>query len=248
MTTGRRSTASDSDTRVIILAGGKGTRLHPYTAVLPKPLMPVGDAPILEIILRQLREYGFQRITFAVGHLAGLIEAYFGDGSKWGVELEYFVEATPLGTAGPLAGIKGDESTYLVMNGDVLTTLPYGDVVAWHKEQGSLATIATCRRDVGVQLGVLEIDADERVTAYREKPILTYMASMGVYVLGREARERIAEGVRLDMPDLLKGMIRDDQRVAAYTFDGYWRDIGNHDDYELVCREYDDMKPSLLPG
>jgi len=247
MPTNRRSTASSDEVRVVVLAGGMGTRLRPYTAVLPKPLMPVGDLPILEIIVRQLRRNGFRRITLAVGHLSSLVQAYFGDGSRWDVRLDYLVEDSPLGTAGPLATVRDEESTYLVMNGDVLTTLPYAEVVERHKKSENAATVAVCTRDVGVNLGVVEVDSTDRITAYREKPVLTYSASMGVYVLDRASLDRIEEGTPLDMPDLLRAMMGDGKRVGAYRFDGYWRDIGNHDDFELVCEEFASMRTSLLP-
>lgn len=247
MSTSHRSTTRSDDTRVVVLAGGKGTRLRPYTTVLPKPLMPVGEMPILEILVQQLRRSGFQRITLAVGHLAALVQAYFGDGSQWDVRFDYVIEDTPLGTAGPLAKARGSDETYLVMNGDVLTALPFADVVRQHKERENAATVAVCTRDVGVSLGVVEVDSGDRVTEYREKPVLTYRASMGVYVLSRDVLERIELGRPLDMPDLLKGLMAGGERVGAYRFDGYWRDIGNHDDYELVCQEFPGIRQTLLP-
>ena len=209
--------------------------------------MPVGDHPILEIILEQLRYHGFKRVTLAVGHLSSLIQAYFGDGSRWDLELDYLVEKTPLGTAGALASIGREEGTCLVMNGDILTTLPYARVVKQHDEGGDAATVAVCTREVEVALGVVETDETNRITVYREKPILTYSASMGVYVLGAPALRRIEEGQRLDMPDFLKALMEDGERVGAFRFDGYWRDLGNHDDYELVSDEFPKMKSSLLP-
>ena len=209
--------------------------------------MPVGDLPILEIILKQLCHHGFHQVTLAVGHLAALIQAYFGDGSRWGIELDYFVEETSLGTAGALGPIADGADTYLVMNGDVLTTLPFAKAVEHHSLAENAATVAVCSRTVDVALGIVETDDANRIMAYREKPVLTYSASMGVYVLGARAVARIGDKQHMDMPDLLNELINDGERVGAFRFDGYWRDIGNHDDYERVCAEYPEMETSLLP-
>src|SRR2546425_4776165 len=167
-------------TPVVILAGGKGTRLMPYTTSLPKPLMPVGEYPILDILLRQLASQGFRRITLAVGHLAGLIQAYFKEGQDWGVEIEYAYETTPLGTAGPIARLPRHERSLLVLNGDLLTTVDFAKIVRFHYENRAVATIGTTRRTETVQFGIVERAANGQITEFKEKPSIDYLVSMGI--------------------------------------------------------------------
>lgn len=236
--------------RAVILAGGKGTRLAPFTTVLPKPLMPIGDRAILDIVVRQLHSHGFTDFTIAVGYLAHLIQAVFGDGSRHDVRIGYQLEETPLGTAGPLAAIDGLDSTFLVMNGDVLTTLDYRKLMHAHRAAGNVATIATHRRIVKTEYGVLHLDSDRgetvRVTDYEEKPELAYTVSMGVYVLEPEALEHIPSGQPFDIPDLVLALLEADRPIGSYLYDGYWLDIGRHDDYEQALEEQDEIVPRLL--
>jgi NDP-sugar pyrophosphorylase family protein len=239
---------SDANRQAIVLAGGRGTRLKPYTTVFPKPLMPIGDMPILEVIIRQLRHHGFRRITLAVGHLAGLLQAYFGDGSKWGVDLDYSLEHAPLGTAGPLALIERPHEPFLVMNGDILTTLDYKRLIPTLQASNACAVVGVQRREVRIGLGVLELNADRRVTDYVEKPTLTYEASMGVYAFAPRALEHIPRGRPFDLPDLIRALIRADEAVIAYPHDGYWRDIGRPEEYEQAAEEFAEQRDSLLPG
>ncbi len=234
--------------RAIILAGGRGTRLKPYTAVFPKPLMPIGDMPILEIVIRQLERVGFRRITLAVGHLAGLLEAYFGDGAKWNVSLDYSLEHTPLGTAGPLALIERPREPFLVMNGDILTTLDYKRLLSTLQASNACAVVGVQRREVRIGLGVLELDADRRVTDYVEKPTLAYEASMGVYAFAPRALEHIPRDRPFDLPDLIRALIRAGESVVACPHDGYWRDIGRPEEYEQAAEEFAEQRGSLLPG
>lgn len=232
----------------VILAGGKGRRLHPYTTVLPKPLMPLGDMPIIEVVLRQLAASGFGQATLAVGHLAELLMAYCGDGSKFGLSLSYSREEEPLGTAGPLALIEGlrHGETFLVMNGDVLTSLNFGALAARHRASGAAATIATHQRQQQINYGIIESDAHGRVSAYIEKPIQRYQVSMGVYVLEPAVLDFIPAGRYLDLPDLVRGLMAAGRPVLAFPFDGYWLDIGRHDDYEQAVEEFEAMRPRLL--
>ena len=234
--------------RAIILAGGKGRRLRPYTTVLPKPLMPLGDMPIIEVVLRQLAAFGFDEVTLAVGYLAELMMAYCGDGSKFGLRMRYSKEEEPLGTAGPLALVEGLDETFLVMNGDVLTSLDLAALVQQHRSSGAIATIATHKRQQQINYGIIESDADNRITAYIEKPVHHYQVSMGVYVLEPAVLNRMEPGVYLDLPDLVRGLMVDDQLVLAYPFDGYWLDIGRHDDYEQAVEEFEAMRAALLPS
>lgn len=232
--------------QAIILAGGKGTRLAPYTMVFPKPLMPIGDMPILEIVIRQLKKYGFTKIVLAVGHLAGLIEAYFGDGSKWGVEITYSREDEPLGTAGPLALIDDLDENFLVMNGDLLTNINYSDLMRHHLESGALSTISMYTKDVPISLGVLELNAEGNITDYIEKPTLKYKVSMGIYIFNKRILNQIERGKYLDFPNLIKILIQNGENISGYMFEGYWMDIGRHEDYSKVLEEFDKLKDLLL--
>jgi NDP-mannose synthase len=236
--------------RAVILAGGKGTRLAPYTTVLPKPLMPIGDRAILDVVVRQLGSYGFTDLVFAVGYLAHLIRAVFGDGSAFGVSISYHEEEEPLGTAGPLALIEGLDHTFLAMNGDVLTSLDYKRLFEVHRESGSALTIATHRRTVRSEYGVLHVEEGDgelqAVSGYEEKPTIPYVVSMGVYVVEPRALDHIPRGRPFDIPDLVLALLEAGEPVASYLFDGYWLDIGRHDDYEQALIDYETILPRLI--
>lgn len=237
--------------RAIVLAGGMGTRLRPYTAVLPKPLMPVGDRPVLDVVVRQLKYSGFERVTVATGYLAELIEAFFTDGSAYGIPIDYFREHEPLGTVGALALIEDLDEPFLVMNGDVLTDIDYRQILADHAASDAIATIATTTRHVQVSLGVLRFqDGEEpdRLTGYIEKPKLDYEASMGVYCFSPRVIDYIEPGQRLDFPDLILRLIEAGEVVRAWRSNAYWLDIGRHDDYEQAMDEFEEVKHRLLPG
>jgi len=233
--------------RAVILAGGKGTRLAPYTTVFPKPLVPIGDMPILEIVVRQLRRAGVSRITMAVGHLAELLMAFFGDGSRFGVQVDYSREDQPLGTAGPLALLDGLEDTFLVMNGDILTTLDYMALVAYHRDQQAAATVAMHQRSVKIDLGVIEVNQQNHIVRYIEKPTYNYHVSMGIYVFEPVVLRYIERSVRLDFPELIWKLLANNQPVLGYPYDGYWLDIGRPDDYARAVEEFEQMRRQLLP-
>jgi len=230
----------------IILAGGEGTRLRPYTTILPKPLMPLGNYPILEIILKQLKKAGVKRITLAVGYLAELLEAYFGDGKKWGIKIAYSREDTPLGTAGPIALVENLNDTFIVMNGDILTNIDYSDLIRFHLSNNAMATIAVCDKIVKIQLGVLKINSDDNIKDYIEKPQYAYKVSMGVYAFNSSVIKYIDEGVPLDFPDLIKCLIKNNEQVLGYRHGGYWRDIGNQEDYQLALDEFENNKDLII--
>lgn len=232
--------------RAIILAGGKGTRLEPYTTVLPKPLMPIGDMPILEVMIRQLRHFGFRKITLAVGHLGGLIEAFCGDGRQFGVEIDYSREDEPLGTAGPLSLIDDFNDEFLIMNGDLLTDLDYRDMVKFHKEANAFATLGLYQKRVNVDLGVIEADKSGAVKDYIEKPTMKYEVSMGIYVFKSQVREYIPAGNRLDLPDLIKLLMKENKRIMGYRFDGYWLDIGRYEDYQEAVTLFQTQSKKFL--
>ena len=238
----------------MVLAGGKGSRLGPYTTVLPKPLLPIGDHSILDVVVRQLRFYGFGELTMAVGYLAHLVRAVFGDGSNHGVSIRYHEEETPLGTAGALGSLDGlPEEPFLVMNGDVLTTLDYSALYEAHLESDNLLTIATHRRTVQIDYGVLDCGPGDdapcaAVTGYDEKPSIDYIVSMGVYIVSPETLRYVRAGERLDIPDLVLSLIDAGQGVGSYLYDGFWLDIGRHEDYEQAINRYDSVKAELMPG
>lgn len=232
--------------QAIILAGGKGTRLKPYTTVFPKPLMPVGEYPILEIIIRQLARSGFDKVTISTGYLAELIEAFFGNGERWGVAIEYVREHTPLNTAGALKLVKKCEDNFLVMNGDVLTTLDYGNLYALHIEKGFKATIATKMRESVIDFGVLKFDGQGLLQGYLEKPVYPFSVSMGVYILSKDCMNLISEGESIGMPDLLLRIVENGEKVYCHKSDCYWLDIGRVDDYEKAQDEFEVRKRDFL--
>jgi NDP-sugar pyrophosphorylase family protein len=238
--------------RAVILAGGEGSRLRPYTTVLPKPLMPVGDRPILDIIMRQLVAYGFERVTIATGYLAELIEVFFGDGAAYGLQIDYHREHEPLGTVGALATIEGlRDDHFLVMNGDVLTDIDYAELMRWHAESGADATIATHRKKVEISLGVLHFQdaADEtRLTDYSEKPTYDYEVSMGVYCFAPTVLDHIEPNVRLDFPDLMLQLVERGHTVRGYRSDDYWLDLGRMEDYQQALDDFTDIQGRLLPN
>jgi len=218
--------------QTVILAGGKGTRLAPYTTSIPKPLVPIGNHPILEIILKQLQHFGFYKIELAVGHMASIIEAYFQDGEKYGLNIRYHFEDKPLGTAGPLVLIPNLADNFLVMNSDDLTDLDYRDFFNYHLDNKAAITIAMYTKKQQISLGVLEVDKQNQLTNYIEKPTFNFQVSMGIYAFRKQALEYIPRSSYFDFPDLIKIMLQNGEKVACYQHDGYWLDIGRPEDYE----------------
>jgi NDP-sugar pyrophosphorylase family protein len=232
--------------RAVVLAGGKGTRLAPYTNVLPKPLMPIGNMPILEVLLRQMKFAGIDDVILTVGHLAGLMEAFFKDGHQWGLNIRYSFEDCPLGTAGPLAMIEGLQETFLVCNGDVLTTLGLKDLLKFHREQGGIATIAMHHRQVKINLGVIHCNGGHEIIGYTEKPTMDYRVSMGIYVFEPEILRYIPKDSYLDFPDLVKKLLDSGEKVYGYPFDGYWQDLGNPEDYQQAQEDFSMMQSQFF--
>jgi len=232
--------------KVIILAGGKGRRLFPYTVVLPKPLMPIGDFPVLEVILKQLKGCRLVDIIMTVGHLGNLIQTYFGDGSKLGVNIEYSFEDKPLGTVGPLTCLKNLNQTFMVMNGDLLTTLNYLNLIEYHRKQNAIATVAAQKRWVDIDFGVIQKSKDESMAKYIEKPRLSYLVSMGIYVFEPEILNFIPGGGKFDFPDLMYVLLKKDKRVAVYNSDDFWLDIGRPDDYQRAVEEFEKNRKRFL--
>jgi NDP-sugar pyrophosphorylase family protein len=227
----RRDFESLAGTSAVILAGGRGTRLAPYTSILPKPLMPVGDRAILEIVLDQLATAGVTSITLSVGYLSHLIRAVLNGRWEHRVQLEYVQEEEPLGTAAPLRLVSGLDDTFLVMNGDVLTSLDYRDLVREHWRSGSMLTIATHERKVKIDYGIVHRDESNRIIAFEEKPEIPAHVSMGVYVMEPEVLDYVSDE-RMDFPDLVHTLLDAGLPVSSYPYDGLWFDIGRHDDFQ----------------
>jgi NDP-mannose synthase len=233
--------------KAVILAGGKGTRLAPYTHILPKPLMPIGDMPIMELLLWQMRRAGVHDVVLTVGHLAELLRTFFQDGKKWDMHITYSYEDVPLGTAGPLSLIDGLDDTFLVSNGDVMTTLDLRELLAFHKEQRGAATIAVHKRQVKINLGVVQMNGGNHIAGYIEKPTYDYEVSMGIYVFEPRVLQYIPHNEYLDFPDLVLKLIASGESVVAYPFDGYWKDLGYADDYEQATQDFLQMRSQFLP-
>lgn len=232
---------------VVIMTGGKGLRMAPYTKVLPKGLLPVGEQPILEIIVKQLRNYGFTSITMACGYLSELIQTYFGDGSSRGVSITYHVEHEPLGTIGPLKCLKQKSGPFLLINCDVLTTLDFAKFRAYHINGDSLLTIASQKKDIPIELGVLETKEDY-VTNIVEKPTHTAYVSMGIYMMNPEVTDYIPANQYFDIPDLIHAILAAKEKVRHYENNDFWLDIGRPSDYTRANEEFIKLKSVLLPG
>ena len=231
--------------RAIVLAGGMGTRLKPYTIVLPKPLMPIGEFPILEVIVRQLAAAGFDHITMAVNHQAEIIKAFFNDGSRWGIKIDYSLEDKPLGTMGPLKLIEDLPNDFLVMNGDILTDLNYRDFYETHVRSGVIFTISSCIREQLVDYGVLEI-VDGNLVGLREKPRIKCEVSMGVYMVSRRIIDFLPSDRVYGFDLLMLDLVATNHKVAVCPFGGYWLDIGRPDDYEQAIDEFENMRTRFL--
>ncbi len=226
-------------TDAVILAGGTGTRLRPFTVSIPKPLVPLGDEPIIEILLRQLAANGVTRVHLALGHLAPLMKAYFDLVSqRHEVEILYSFEDQPLGTVGPIRKIQGLGDTFLLINGDILTTLSFRDLVRWHHGAGSIATFAVHGRTVPIDYGVIEVAGDGRLLSHKEKPILEFTVGMGIYVFNRRIIDFIPADQRFDLPDLVGVLTARGEPIATYRSEDYWMDIGRPEDYEVAHRDY----------
>jgi mannose-1-phosphate guanylyltransferase len=231
----------------VILAGGKGVRLRPYTTALPKPLVPIGDQhAILEIVMRQLASAGFKTVTLAIGHLGHIIRAYVGNGSQWGLRVGYAVEDTPLGTMGPLLTMQDRlPEHFLVMNGDILTDLDFAGVLKHHEESAAPLTIATYARQVKIDFGVLTTD-NGSITGFQEKPSIDYRVSMGVYGVSRSTLARYTPGLPLGFDELVLDLLGAGTPPSAYEFNGYWLDIGRPDDYDRANADFAANRGLLL--
>src|SRR4030043_1810467 len=233
--------------KAVILAGGRGTRLAPYTTVFPKPLMPVDGMPILEVIVKQLAHFHIEELIFTVSQKSEpLLSAFFGNGSRYGVDISYSREEKPLGTAGPLSLISDLPETFLVMNGDVLTTLNYQKLIQYHRRQRGMVTIAMNQKRIQLELGVMELGQGHRLTQYIEKPTLSYSVSMGVYIFERKVLKWVPSRGYLDFPELIQKLLRKGEKIFCYPSNDFWLDIGRHEDYGEAQRMFQKMRKKLL--
>lgn len=232
--------------QAVILAGGKGTRLKPYTMALPKPLVPVGEYPILDIIIRQLKHHKIEEIIISTGHLAELIEAYFKKGDKWNLKIRYVREDKALGTAGAIRNIKGLDDNFIVMNGDILTNLNYKELYHFHLSHKATATIATVKREVFTDFGVLKINKDSKLISYTEKPKSFNYVSLGIYVFDKICKKYMSKDESIGIPELILRMQSKNENIYCYKSDSYWLDIGRIDDFQQAQEEFEKNKKRFL--
>lgn len=233
----------------VILAGGKGTRLKPYTVSIPKPLVPLGEDPIIEILLRQLAAEGFDRIHITLGHLGSMMKAFFEDVKlHHDIDIVFSSESKPLGTFGPVTQLKDLSDDFLLLNGDILTTMSFDSLARYHAQEGCAATVAVHQRQVPIDYGVLDVDLEaRRVTGHREKPTLDLFVGMGIYVFRKSVLHEVPHGVRLDVPDVLHRLLDGGESIACYRSDDYWMDIGRPDDYAKAFEDYTSRQEDFLP-
>lgn len=231
--------------RAIILSGGKGTRLRPYTAVLPKPLMPIGEYPILEVIIRKLARQGFDHITLALNHQADIFKSFFGDGSKWNIKIDYSLETKPLSTMGPLTLIDDLDENFLIMNGDVLSDINYAELYEKHIANESMFTISSYERKEKIDYGVLETE-EGILTGFVEKPMYTFEVSMGIYIANKKILDYIPFNEAYGFDQLMLELIRDNKKVRVENYHGIWLDIGRPDDYEKAIDLYEENRGLFL--
>ena len=232
--------------KAVVLAGGKGTRLAPYTKILPKPLMPIDDMPILEIMLRQMKRAGIEEVILTVGHLSELLRAFFQDGERFNLKIQYSFEKEPLGTAGPLSLIENLDDTFLVTNGDILTDLDFRSLIDFHHRSGGIATIAAFERKVKIDLGVIHYNGAHEIVGYYEKPSYNFSVSMGIYVFEPGILNYIPYSQYLDFPNLVQKLLENGERVIGFPYDGYWMDLGRADDYEQAVKDFASLRPQIF--
>jgi len=232
---------------VVIQAGGKGARLYPYTKVLPKPLMPVGDLPILEIVIRQLAARGFHDIHITVGYLGEMIKLCCGDGSRWGVRIRYWPEPKPLGTMGPLRQISGLDQPFLVMNGDLLTDFDFAAFYRWHRGHDAALSVATYMKPVTISLGVLQTTPGGKITGFAEKPTMHFACSMGIYCIDPSLLPMIPREEPFGFDDLMHAVLAHGLDARSYPFAGTWMDIGRPEDFALACEAFEQNAAKFLP-
>jgi len=218
--------------KAVIQSGGKGTRLRPYTMVLPKPLMPVGSKPVLELLLKWLRRNGICEAYITTGHLGHLIRSFCGDGAQWDMRIAYTEEIEPLGTVGALSLLRDVlDDTFIMVNGDVLTDLNLSSLTAAHRRHGDALTVATMLRSAQTDFGVIT-DSNGVVTSFKEKPILTHLVSTGIYCLEPSILDYIPTGVPFGFDNLMHCMLDRGEPVHTFLHNGMWLDIGRVEDFQ----------------
>jgi len=230
----------------VLLAGGLGLRLRPYTMNIPKPLLPLGDIATIEIVVRQLARQGFDRVVVTLGHLPQLVMSFLGDGSQFGLSVEYVIETQPLGTAGSLRLVRELEPAFIVMNGDLLTTVDFAGLLRDHAARDASASIVLTERQVPIDYGVVHVSPDGLLDRYEEKPTLKYLVSTGIYALSRSVVGHVPDG-RYDMPDLMTALRAADEQVWCAVTDRYWQDIGRFDDYQQASADFVEDRSRFLP-
>jgi NDP-sugar pyrophosphorylase family protein len=232
--------------RAIILAGGKGVRLKPYTTLIPKPLVPLGgERSVLELVVMQLAKAGFKRVTLAVSHLSDLVMAYFGNGNKWGIDIDYSLEQKPLNTIGPLTIIRDLPEDFLVMNSDVLCNLDFKKFFREHVRTKSQVSVAACQRDSVVDFGVLKYDSNNCLTEFYEKPTHRFEVSMGIYCFNRSAIGKLPKNQPYGFDQLMTDGIRNKSVIRIFSFNGFWLDIGRPEDYQYADEHYEEIKKKI---
>ena len=232
--------------RAILLAGGKGTRLRPYTTFIPKPLMPIGNEySILEIIIRQLASKGFDHVTICLNHLAQLIIAFIGDGSQYGITIDYSMENKSLSTIGPLTLIDDLPEDFLVMNGDILCDLDYREFFNFHMSSKNDVTVSTHQRDTKIDFGVIESSSDGVITAFKEKPVYSFEISMGIYCINNRVVNRLERDVPYGFDNLMLDGVKNHAGYKTFPFSGFWLDIGRPEDYDFCNEHYPEIKGKL---
>lgn len=234
--------------QAIILAGGKGTRLYPYTVSIPKPLIPIGDTPIIEIVIQQLAHHGFKEIILALGYMADMMQAFVGDGSKYGLKIRHSIEEKPLGTLAPLKLLEDLDDNFLVMNGDLLTDINYSELFQYHLKKEAKATVATYTKKTKLHLGVIDFNEENRIVGFREKPVLQNKVSMGIYIYNKGILDYIPKNEPFGFDSLMYRMIEKKDKAFTYEFKGRWYDIGMHDDLVVASEEFENNKNIYLPN
>lgn len=232
--------------KAVIQCGGRGTRLRPYTSILPKPLMPIGSRPVLELLLKWLRRNGIQEVFVTTGYLGNLIRSFCSDGQQWNIRINYTQEMEPLGTIGPLSLLREQlDEPFLVLNGDILTDLNLNQFMKCHRKHGGQLTIATTIRQTKMEFGVID-ETDGTVTGFREKPMLANQVSMGMYCMNPQILEYVPSGVPFGFDDLVLQMLEQGTPVHTFKHDGLWLDIGRADDF-LKAQDiaWDEQSPAL---
>jgi len=234
--------------QAVLVAGGKGKRLQPYTFVIPKPLVPIGNVPIMEVIIKQLVKYGFKKIHVCIGYMGELIQSYFGDGSKYNVAITYSHEEKPLGTVGPITLVKSLDDHFLVMNGDTLCDIDYRDLLNQHKKSGCNLTIATYAKKVKIELGVMEFDQNKKLKAYIEKPTLQYVVSTGIYAMSKEILSLIPFNEYFDFPSLVKMLLEKGDNVHTIEHKGIWHDLGSIENFDSALEDFSTIEKLVKPS